>query len=52
MKSIFLLLLVSALLNGCQLFGSKDSDTFTIIPNEVSIADKQTDIVTFTPEFD
>lgn len=48
MRSTFSLLLFSALLAGCQLFGSDDSDSFTITPNEVSIADKQSGSVTFT----
>lgn len=48
MRSTFSILLFSALLTGCQLFGSEDSDSFTITPSEVSIADKQSGSVTFT----
>lgn len=48
MRLTFSLLFFSALLTGCQLFGSDDSDSFTITPSEVSIADKQSDSVTFT----
>lgn len=48
MRSTFILLFYSALLTGCQLFGSDDPDSFTIAPDEVSIANKHADSITFT----
>lgn len=48
MRFSIYILLFSILLSGCGIFGSQDADTFTIEPDEVSIADKQSDSVTFT----
>lgn len=48
MKTFFCVVLSSFLLTGCQIFGSQDSDSFTITPNEVSIADKRSESVAFT----
>lgn len=48
MKTFFYVVFSSFLLTGCQIFGSQDPDRFTITPNEVSIADKRSESVTFT----
>lgn len=48
MKTFICVVVSSILLTGCQIFGSQDSDSFTITPNDVSIAGKQSESVTFT----